>query len=184
VGEQLARVTFEPGLATMRLKVIVATSPLPMTERSPGKGVGMRVSRSLHVATALALGSLIVAATPVVASAKSSPRLFVSPSGALKAGQIVKVRGVGFKAHDAVFLTECLAKATGAGGCDIATATPVGINAKGAFGWTKFKVLSGHIGSGTCGTTKANLKNCAISAGNASGQDSATLRITFLAPKK
>ncbi len=143
----------------------------------------MRVRQGIRIGVALTLGSLILTA-PALAATKKAPRLFIAPSGGVRSGQVVKVRGVGFTPHDAVYLTECLVKATGAGGCNVASATPVTIDAKGAFGWTKFKVLSGTIGSGTCGTTKANLKNCAISAGNAAGKDSATLRITFLAPKK
>lgn len=145
----------------------------------------MRVHQTLRFGVALALGSLFLAATPVVASAKESPRLFIAPSGALKAGQVIKVRGAGFTPHDTVYLTECLAKAKNESGCDIPGIPPsVTINAKGAFGWTKFKVVSGTIGTGTCGTKKANLKDCAISVGNAAGKDTATHRITFVATKK
>lgn len=145
----------------------------------------MRVHQSLRFGTALALGSLVLAATPVVASAKGTPRLFISPTGGVKSGQVVKVRGVGFTPHDTVYLTECLATAKNQAGCNITGIPPsVTIGAKGAFGWTKFTVVSGRIGTGTCGTKKVNLKSCAISAGNASGKDTASLRITFLAPKK
>ena len=144
----------------------------------------MRVRQGLRTGVALALGSLILTA-PALAATKKAPRLFIAPSGGVRSGQVVKVRGVGFPPHDTVYLPECLVTATNQNGCNVPGIPPsVTIDAKGSFGWTKFKVVSGKIGSGTCGTTKADLKNCAISAGNAAGKDSATLRITFLAPKK
>ena len=141
----------------------------------------MNVQRIAKVVAALGVGSLLFAA-PIAGAAKAKPHLVVTPSGSVKNNQVVKVRGLGFKAGDSIYLTECLATATGPAGCNIATATPVTVNAKGAFGWTKFKILSGTIGTGTCGTKKADLKSCAISAGNASGGDSAVFRITFVMP--
>jgi hypothetical protein len=47
-----------------------------------------------------------------------------------------------------------------------------------------FTVTEGKIGNGSCGTTKANLKNCAVSVGNAAGGDSAVAPIAFKSPKK
>ena len=144
----------------------------------------MNVQRFAKSLAALSIGSALLLAAPIAGAAKAKPHLVVTPSGSVRNNQVVKVRGVGFKAHDTVYLTECLATATGAGGCDIATATPVTVSAKGTFAWTKFKILSGHIGSGTCGTKKTDLKRCAISAGNMNGGDSAVFRITFVMPAK
>ena len=145
----------------------------------------MRVHSTLRFGVALTLGALVLAATPVAASAKGTPRLFLAPSGALKAGQLIKVRGVGFTPKDTVYLTECLATAKGQSGCNIQGIPPsVTISAKGTFAWTSFKVVSGKIGTGTCGTKTSNLRSCAISAGNAAGKDTASVRFTFLAPKK
>ena len=144
----------------------------------------MNVPLSAKFLAVLGLGSSLLLSAPLAGAATARPHLVVTPSGSVKAGQVVKVRGVDFKPHDTVYLTECLVAATGAKGCDISTATPVSVNAKGAFGWTKFKIVSGVIGSGTCGTKKTNLKNCAISAGNANGGDSAVFRITFVMPAK
>lgn len=127
------------------------------------------------------LASGALASSPA-AAAKSHPRLVVRPSGSLKNGQTVKVRGLHFTANDSIYLVECLAKATGQAECDISTTVPVTISAKGTFGWTKFKVKTGTIGTATCGTTRTNLKRCAISAGNMSGGDSAVARITFIMP--
>jgi hypothetical protein len=146
----------------------------------------MNVQRSAKFLAALGLGSLLLLSAPIAGAAKAKPHLVVTPSGSVKNNQVVKVRGVGFTPGDTIYLTECLANATSSAGCNVATATPITgtgkVNAKGAFGWTKFKIVSGTIGTGTCGTKKADLKNCAISAGNPSGGDSAVFRITFLMP--
>jgi Neocarzinostatin family len=129
---------------------------------------------ALVLATPLALG-----AGAVGAGAASVPHLVVKPATGLKNGQTVKVSGTGFKPHDTVFIVECLSTAKGAGGCQIAMATPVTISAKGVLPTTKFKVATGRIGSGKCGTTKKNLKSCEVSAGNAAGKDTASTIISF-----
>ena len=117
-------------------------------------------------------------------AATSHPSLVVRPSGSLKNNETVKVRGLHFTPNDTVFLVECLANAKGQGSCDTSAPVMVNVNGKGTFGWTKFKVHTGTIGSGTtagtCGTKRTDLKKCAISAGNASGGDSTMARITFV----
>lgn len=106
--------------------------------------------------------------------------LSVTPSTGLTNGQSVKVSGSGFTPHDSVFVLECLANATGQSGCDIqGIPTPITITASGTLPVTTFKVVTGHIGSGTCGTTAANASACAISVGNVSGGDTAGKVITF-----
>jgi hypothetical protein len=113
---------------------------------------------------------------------KASPTLVVTPNVNLTKGETVTFSGTGFTPNDEVYLVECLANAGGSSGCDTATAAPVTISAEGVLPSTKFSVLTGKIGSGTCGTTASNLKSCAVSAGNASGGDSAVAPITFRAP--
>ena len=98
--------------------------------------------------------------------------------------RVVKVIGSGFKPHDHVFLVECLASATGQSQCDINTATPATITAKGVLPRTKFTVVSGKVGTGHCGTALSNLKACVINAGNANGGDTASTPITFAPPKR
>ncbi len=106
--------------------------------------------------------------------------LSVTPSTGLSNGQSVKVSGSGFTPHDSVFILECLANATGQSGCNIqGIPTPITITAAGTLPVTTFKVVTGHIGTGTCGTTAANASACAISVGNASGGDTAAKVITF-----
>ena len=118
------------------------------------------------------------------ASAAATPKLVVTPSTGITNGKSVFVSGTGFKPRDSVYITECQATAKGEAGCDILTATPVKITAAGVLPKTKFKVITGTIGSGKCGTTAANLKKCAVDAGNATGGDSAVFKISFAAPKK
>jgi hypothetical protein len=118
------------------------------------------------------------------ASAAAKPKLVVTPSTGLTNKKYVYVSGTGFKPKDSVYITECQANAKGESGCDIDTAYPVTITSKGVLPRTKFEVVTGKIGNGKCGTAASNLKKCAVSAGNASGGDSAVFNITFAAPKK
>ncbi|MGB8197911.1 MAG: neocarzinostatin apoprotein domain-containing protein [Acidimicrobiales bacterium] len=118
------------------------------------------------------------------ANAAATPKIVVTPSTGLTNHKTVMVSGSGFKPKDQVYITECQATAKGEAGCDIFLATPVKITAAGLLPKTKFKVATGTIGNGKCGTTAANLRKCAVSVGNASGGDSAVFKIVFAAPKK
>lgn len=117
-----------------------------------------------------------------LASIVSAPTLSVQPSIKLTNGATVEVTGANFTPNDHVFLVQCLVTATGQGGCDTATATPVTITASGALPRTSFTVRTGAIGAGACGTKSSNLRGCAVSAGNASGDDTAAAPIAFRAP--
>ncbi len=144
----------------------------------------MKVS-SVVIAMTAVLG-LVTTGSVVTATAgaakKPVPRLVVEPSGSLRNKEVVRVRGINFTPKDSVFIVECLATAKGQNNCDTATATPAKITAKGQLPWTKFTVLTGAIGNGTCGTTRANAKSCAVSVGNIEGKDTASARITFVIP--
>lgn len=148
----------------------------------------MRVVRRLRgvmsvtvVAMALAAGGAVGAS---VAGAATTPHLTVTPIKGLKNGTTVKVSGKGFTPKDTLYIVQCIWNAKGSAGCSIASATPVTVSATGTFPATKFKVVTGTIGNGKCGTKKSNLNNCAVSAGNAAGGDSAVARIQFVLPKK
>ncbi|MDE3064890.1 MAG: fibronectin type III domain-containing protein [Acidobacteriota bacterium] len=112
----------------------------------------------------------------------TSRKLVVVPSTGLINGQSVKVSGTGFTPNDQVYLVECLNTASGQGGCNIATATPVTITGSGTLPTTSFVVVTGTVGSGSCGTSSSNLSSCAVSAGNAAGGDSASAPISFKSP--
>lgn len=120
----------------------------------------------------------------VVASAASGPKLTVTPSTGLHNGEKVKVSGTGFKAGDSVYIVECLVTAKGESNCNILNTVPATISKTGVLPKSTFKVTTGKIGNGKCGTTAANAKDCAVSAGNISGGDSAVSRIAFKAPAK
>jgi hypothetical protein len=124
-----------------------------------------------------------------LASAKVTPKantgnarvLVVTPSTGLSKGEKVKVSGSGFTPKDSIYIVECLANASGQNGCQLPTSipTPITITAKGILPTTTFTVSTGTIGNGKCGTTAANAAACAISAGNATGGDTAQAIIKF-----
>ena len=145
-------------------------------------------TRTIRVVTVAALLSTGILTSGLInaagAGAAAKPKLVVTPFKGLTNKKFVFVSGTGFKPKDSVYITECQANAKGQAGCDIFTAVPVTITAKGLLPRTKFKVLTGKIGNGKCGTAVSNLKKCAVSAGNISGGDSAVFNIVFAAPKK
>jgi hypothetical protein len=105
--------------------------------------------------------------------------LKVTPSTNLRNGETVKVSGTGFKKGDFVYVVQCLVGAKGGAQCNELGATPATINAKGVLPVTSFKVSTGSIGGGTCGTKPSNLKKCDVSVGNAQGKDSAVFPVVF-----
>jgi len=144
-----------------------------------------RAIRVVAVAALLCTGILTSGLINVGgAGAAATPKLVVTPSTGLTNHKTVTVSGTGFKPKDSVYITECQANAKGEAGCDIDTAVPVTITSKGLLPKTKFKLVTGTIGNGKCGTAAANLRKCAVSAGNISGGDSAVFKIVFAAPKK
>ena len=148
--------------------------------------ISSKVSRvALCAATlGLALSSGLIAGD---ASAAASPKLVVTPATNLHNGEAVKESGTGFKPGDSVYIVECLDTAKGESNCNILNTVPATVSKTGVLPKSTFKVTTGKIGSGkgagSCGTTKANLKDCAVSVGNISGGDSAVFRIAFKAKK-
>ena len=140
--------------------------------------ISSKVSRvALCAATlGLALSSGLIAS---VASAATSPKLVVTPATNLHNGESVKVTGTGFKPGDSVYIVECLDTAKGESNCNILNTVPATVSKTGTLPKSTFKVTTGKIGNGKCGTTAANAKDCAVSVGNISGGDSAVFRIAF-----
>ena len=155
------------------------------TKESGDNVITTRKIRVVAMAALLSTGILTSGLIAVTgANAAATPKIVVTPSTGLTNHKTVTVSGSGFKPKDQVYITECQATAKGEAGCDIFLATPVKITAAGLLPKTKFKVATGTIGNGKCGTTAANLRKCAVSVGNASGGDSAVFKIVFAAPKK
>jgi hypothetical protein len=149
----------------------------------------MKTTRGLRVAVSVATLGLIGLSSSAVsvmsASAAGKPKVVVTPSTNLKSGETVSVAGSGFTPGDTVYVVECLVKAKGEAGCAV-NGIPTGltISSTGKLPRSKLKVLEGKIGNGKCGTTKANLKACAVSVGNINGKDSGVGAIIFKAPLK
>ena len=121
-----------------------------------------------------------VATTTTTAPPTKKPRKFhAAPITNLRNGSSVRVSGTGFKANEQLYAIECLWTSKGEAGCDLKTLHPVKTTGGGAIPAFKFKVVTGKIGNGTCGTTRANLKSCDISIATVSKGDSAKIRIAF-----
>jgi Neocarzinostatin family len=121
----------------------------------------------------------------VQSASAATPKVVVTPSTNLHNGETVHVTGSGFKPGDTVFIVECLVKAKGSNGCKVPTTSlppSATITSTGKLPRVSFKVSTGKIGNGKCGTTKLNLKACAVSVGNASGGDTGVGVIAFKAP--
>jgi hypothetical protein len=137
-------------------------------------------------ATVLSVGVLAGGLGGGALASAAGPKIVVTPSTNLRNGEQVHISGSGFKPGDTVFLVECLRKAKGETGCKVVNGIPPRktITSTGLLPKTTFRVSTGKIGSGTCGTTKTNVKDCAVSIGNAAGGDSAVGDITFITPAK
>ncbi len=110
------------------------------------------------------------------------PGVSLTPSTGLSNSQSVTVAGTGFTAGDTVYAVECLATATTEAGCDTSTALPMTVSSTGMLPSTYFKVVTGKIGTGSCGTTVANYADCIVEVANAGGTDRGVATIDFVAP--
>lgn len=137
----------------------------------------LRIFSSATAALALVV-SLSVTALP--ASAGSSPTLTATPSTGLTNNQEVTVTGSGWPANQSYYMVECLRSATGESGCSISELVPVSSDSAGNIPPTQFKVYTGSVGGGDCGSTQSTLDNCAISVGSPTpGSASAVANISF-----
>ena len=149
----------------------------------------VRVVRQACVAaalvTGLAMGGVVV--VEGASAAAASPHLVVTPSTGLVKGETVTVSGSKFKPKETIYIVECLATvtvATGTTQCNLAGTVGVTTSSSGVLAKTKFKVLTGKIGTvkATCGTTRSNLRACEVSAGTAAGTDSVSVIVQFKLP--
>lgn len=124
-------------------------------------------------------GALLTFATMSFAS---GPGLSASPTTGLTNGQAVTLTGNNFTPGDTLYAVECLATATTPAGCDTATATPITASSTGTLPQTSFKVVTGTVGNGSCGTSATNFNGCIIEVANAKEVDRADSNIDFVAP--
>jgi len=127
--------------------------------------------------------ALLGAALPAGASGIS---IKVSPTKGLANGQSVKITGSGLPVTtggkpNSFFADECNVLVTGklspadASHCDASVAKVLKLSKKGAFSAT-YKVVSGAIGDGSCGTP--GHLTCVIGVGDLGGQGK-VVKITF-----
>jgi len=112
----------------------------------------------------------------------TGPGVEVSPSTNLANSASVSITGVDFTPGDSVYAVECLETATTEAGCDTGTATPITVSSTGTLPSTSFKVVTGAVGNGTCGTTTTNYNSCIIEVANIQGGDKGAATIDFAAP--
>jgi hypothetical protein len=119
---------------------------------------------SAAVAMLALLGGLAVNALPASAAGSGSPTLKVAPGAKLTNMKAVVVSGTHFTPGDEIILLECQRSASLIIGCDPATATPAKVTSTGHILQTSFTVMTGLVGTGTCGTSKSDAKDCSIEA--------------------
>jgi hypothetical protein len=132
-----------------------------MGERENDMG-RIRKSRILVAAGAALLVGLTVGT--MAAAAGTGGTLYVSPRTGLTNSQSIVVKGKGFTPGDQMILMECLRTAADPTGCDPATSTNVLISATGKLPATPMTAVTGNVGTGTCGTSKTDARNCEIAA--------------------
>ncbi len=113
----------------------------------------------------------------------TGPGVTVTPSTGLENGGTVSLTGEGFTPSDSLYAVECLATATTPAGCDVANVTPISASATGTFSGQSFKVVTGTVGTGTCGTNATDYDSCIIEVANASEGDIGVATIDFATPK-
>jgi hypothetical protein len=121
-----------------------------------------------------------------VISFASGPGVAVSPGTNLTNltnGATVAITGADYPPGLPVYAVECLATSTTEAGCDTGTATPITVSSTGTLPSTSFKVVTGTIGNGTCGTSARNYDACVIEVATITGTDVGVATIDFAAPR-
>ena len=131
--------------------------------------------------TALSLAIVVGAAGPALAT---GPKGKVTPNTLLANDQVLIVTGKHFSAGENVYIVECNSSVmtTGIDACntqsDIGGATTT---RKGLVPATTYTVLTGVIGNGSCGTSRADRK-CYIAISNSSINQNALVEVFFAVP--
>lgn len=110
---------------------------------------------------------VVVMTLPSSASAQSGGGLKAKPWAHLTDDAVTVVWSPwgSLTAGDEIVLMECLRTATDLTGCDAATASePITVAENGKLPATNFTVVTGNIGTGTCGTSSSDAKDCEITA--------------------
>ncbi|MGH9017614.1 MAG: neocarzinostatin apoprotein domain-containing protein, partial [Acidimicrobiales bacterium] len=131
-----------------------------------------RVSKkrvSLVAAGGTVLIGMVVAAMLASSAGAAGGGLHAKPAKALTTGETTTVTGKNLIPGDEIILIQCQRAATSVVDCNPATAVgPVKISATGRLPATTFTVMSGSVGTATCGTSTADRNGCEIAALDAS----------------
>jgi hypothetical protein len=106
----------------------------------------------------------------------------VSPATGLTSDTTVTVSGSGFTAGDSLYILECPKNTVTIADCDTSDAVAMTVGPTGALTSGTFQVLSGDVGSGTCGTSEADLNGCYLTVGTLTNTDQAYSPLVFAAP--
>jgi hypothetical protein len=133
----------------------------------------MRSDRAWRRVVAVVAGVPFVAAAVIMAlpSAVSAGQggLSAKPNSRLHNEQNVVVTGKGLTPGDEVVLMECLRSATSPTDCALATSKPATVSATGKIPATVVTVMTGNVGTGTCGTSISDYAACEIAAQDITG---------------
>jgi hypothetical protein len=106
----------------------------------------------------------------------------VSPATGLTNGTTVTVSGSGFTAGDSLYMLECPKNTVSLADCNTNDAVTMTVGPTGVLTPGNFQVLSGDVGSGTCGTSEADLNGCYLTVGTLTNTDQAYSPLVFAAP--
>jgi hypothetical protein len=107
----------------------------------------------------------------------------VSPATGLTNDTTVSVTGSGFTAGDSLYILECPKNTVTLADCDTNDAVAMTVGPTGTLTPGKFVMLSGVVGTGTCGTSEADLNGCYLTVGTLTNTDQGYSPLVFSAPQ-
>ena len=149
-----------------------------------GSGAGTCGTSAADATCFISIGSTATGTDVAGASINfaTGPGVAITPSTGLTNGASVTITGSGFTDGDSLYAVECLDTASTESGCDVNTETPITASSTGTLPPTTFKVATGAVGTGTCGTTLTNYNGCVIEVANLTDTDRGFSTIDFAAP--
>jgi hypothetical protein len=135
----------------------------------------------IDIVTATYMPVLLVSFTTITFGTGRSVTL--TPDTGLVNGTVVAVTGSGFTAGDSLYILECPKNTVSLADCATDDAVAMTVGPTGVLTPAKFTVLSGHVGSGTCGTSEADLNGCYLTVSTTTSTDQGYSPLVFSAPK-
>jgi Neocarzinostatin family len=135
----------------------------------------------LDVVTTTYMPVLLVSFTTITFGSGRSVTL--TPDTGLVNGTVVAVTGSGFTAGDSLYILECPKNTVSLADCATDDAVAMTVGPTGVLTPGKFKIIGGHVGSGTCGTGEADLNGCYLTVSTTTSTDQGYSPLVFAAPK-